>query len=238
MQQPLSTPDLAGIRGIVFDAVGTLIEAYPRVAEAYTAAALRQHVVLNSALVHARFREHFATDEAEGNRGSMSTNESREKARWRKLVAKTLPEVPDPERAFRELWDHFAQASSWQTFPDVGPAIESLRDAGIALGIGSNFDARLRSLVAGLPELAPLSDAIVISSDVGFRKPHPAFYAAACARLQLPADQVLFVGDDPEADFAAPQRAGFRSALVERENVSPPLSSFPDLTALSAAVLR
>ena len=41
-----SQPTWNGIRGIVFDAVGTLIKPVPSVAEAYTAAARRQGVVL------------------------------------------------------------------------------------------------------------------------------------------------------------------------------------------------
>ena len=83
-----------------------------------------------------------------------------------------------------------------------------LRGAGLPVRIASNFDGRLRAVAAGLPELAGFVDTLIISSEVGYRKPHPAFYAAACASLGLPTDRVLSVGDDPENDVLGAERAG------------------------------
>ena len=73
-----SETGLNGIRGIVFDAVGTLIKPVPSVAEAYTAAASRQGVVIKPAegarAVSASFSERrrarrewaLSTDEGDG----------------------------------------------------------------------------------------------------------------------------------------------------------------------------
>ena len=88
--------------------------------------------------------------------------------------------------------------------------------------IASNFDARLRGVVAGLPELAGLGDSLVISSEVGYRKPHPAFYRAACESLGLPPGRVLCVGDDPENDVLGPDRArASRAVLLDRSGARP-----------------
>ena len=54
-----SQPTWNGIRGIVFDAVGTLIKPVPSVAEAYTAAADRQGVVLDPEEVQGTFSGAF-----------------------------------------------------------------------------------------------------------------------------------------------------------------------------------
>ena len=96
----------------------------------------------------------FQSDEVRGDRGIHSTDEATEIWRWRRIVTKVLPEVPDPDRAFDELWDHFGRPESWQCFPDVAPAMRAIHDAGIAVCVGSNFDSRLRQVVLGLPDPA------------------------------------------------------------------------------------
>jgi putative hydrolase of the HAD superfamily len=228
-----TTSDDADIEGIVLDAVGTLIDPRPTVAEAYARAALRQGVVLEPAVVRRRFREHFGVDEGDERRGPMATDEALEARRWRRIVANVLPELPDPRRGFTELWDHFGRPDSWRCFDDVGPALRALADAGLPVRIASNFDARLRGIARCLPELAPWAEPVIISSEVGYRKPHPEFYRAACASLDLPPSRVLCVGDDPENDVLGPGRAGLRAALIDRDGRAPAdLPRLPDLSAL------
>ena len=209
-----------GIEGIVLDAVGTLIEPEPSVAEVYLTAARRQGIVLRAEDVHARFGRHFRDDEADESLGPMVTSEPLERRRWRRIVGQVLPEVPDLDRVFDELWDHFGRAQAWRCFADAGPVVATLKSAGFRLAVASNFDGRLRRVVAGLPELAALSSGLVISSEVGYRKPHPRFYQAVCEALGLAADRLLFVGDDSENDALGPTRAGLRGVLLDRRGVS------------------
>ncbi len=114
-----SQPTWNGIRGIVFDAVGTLIKPVPSVAEAYAAAARRQGVVLDLEEVRARFQVHFQSDKVHAEQGVLSTDEATERRRWRMIVTGVLPEVAEPDRAFDELWDHFSRPDSWRCYPDV-----------------------------------------------------------------------------------------------------------------------
>jgi putative hydrolase of the HAD superfamily len=222
-----------GIRGIVIDAVGTLIKPVPSVAEAYTAAAYRQGVVLEPEQVRSRFQIHFQSDAVHAEQGVLSTDEATERRRWRRIVAGVLPEITDPDRAFEELWDHFGRPESWRCYPDSVPALNALTKMGLSVCVGSNFDCRLRGVVRGLPELASWVDSLVISSEVGFRKPHPSFFQAACARLGLPPEQVLCVGDDLENDVRGAIRAGLTSLLLERSSLRPSdLPHVPNLTAL------
>jgi putative hydrolase of the HAD superfamily len=220
------------IRGIVLDAVGTLIKPVPSVADAYAAAARGQGVMLDREEVRARFTQHYKSDEVRGERGPYSTDEVTEIRRWRRIVAKVLPEISDLERAFHELWDHFGRPESWQCFPDVAPALQSIHAAGIVVCVGSNFDSRLRQVVRGLPELSWAVDTLVISSEVGFRKPHTSFYEAACLRLGLPGNEVLCVGDDIENDVHGAIEAGL-SALLLHRGAQPP-RELPYVRNLSA----
>jgi putative hydrolase of the HAD superfamily len=227
-----------GIEGIVLDAVGTLIDPSPSVAKAYAATALRQGLVVDEAEVKRRFGLHFRNDEVDEQLGPMATDEAIEHRRWRRIVANVLPDLPDLDRGFDELWTHFGRAEAWRCFPDVAPGLAALRDAGLPVRIASNFDGRLRSVAAGLPELAGFADTLIISSEVGYRKPHHAFYHAACASLGLRPDRVLCVGDDPENDARGAERAGLRGLLLDRDGRRPTgLVSMPDLMALAEALV-
>ena len=138
-----SQPTWNGIRGIVFDAVGTLIKPVPSVAEAYTAAARRQGVVLDPEEVKARFHVHFQSDKVHAEQGVLSTDEATERRRWRMIVTGVLPEVAEPDRAFDELWDHFGRPDSWRCYPDVAAG------AGLVWPSRGSRSASARILTAG-----------------------------------------------------------------------------------------
>jgi putative hydrolase of the HAD superfamily len=226
-------PNWGPIAGIVLDAVGTLIKPVPSVAEVYTEAARRQGVELNRDAVRARFNLHFQSDEVRGVHGIHSTDEATEIWRWRRIVTKVLPEVPNLQRTFVELWEHFGRPESWQCFPDVAPALRAIHEAGVAVCVGSNFDSRLRQVVLGLPDLSWAVDMLVISSEVGFRKPHALFFEAVSQRLGLPAAKILCVGDDLENDVQGAMRAGLSALLLDRGGDRPhDCPHVPDLTAL------
>ena len=225
------------VDGIILDAVGTLIDPVPSVAQVYASAALRQGLEVGLAEVKARFRQYFRDDEVDDQLGPMATDEATEFRRWRRIVTNVLPDLPDPDRAFAELWDHFGHPEAWRCFPDVASGLQALGDAGWPVRIASNFDGRLREVTSGLADLDGFSEVLIISSEVGYRKPHPNFYAAACASLGLPPDRVLCVGDDPENDVRGPERAGLRGALLDREGRCPVgLLSFPDLVTLARSL--
>jgi putative hydrolase of the HAD superfamily len=226
------------IDGLILDAVGTLIEPEPSVARVYADAALRQGLTVDIAEVKRRFGRYFRNDEVDEQKGPMVTDETIEYRRWRRIVANVLPDLPDPDRAFGELWDHFGRPEAWRCFPDVGPGLKLLKQAGIPVRVASNFDTRLRTVAASLPELAEFVETLVISSEVGYRKPHPAFYAQACASLGLTPDRVLCVGDDPENDVLGAERAGLRrGVLLDRDGKKPfGLVTFPNLFSLAGSL--
>lgn len=57
---------------------------------------------------------------------------------------------------------------------------------------------------------------VVCSCDIGWRKPHPSVYQCALKRTRTTANNVLFVGDDPENDISAPLTFGMSTLLLDR----------------------
>jgi putative hydrolase of the HAD superfamily len=57
--------------------------------------------------------------------------------------------------------------------------------------------------------------AVVTSVEVGWRKPHPAIYAAALSRLDADPAAAAFVGDTYDADYAGPAAAGMTAFLID-----------------------
>jgi putative hydrolase of the HAD superfamily len=209
-----AAPRLAGIRAVFFDAVGTLIVPDPPAAAVYHAVAGRHGSRLDMGVVRARFAAAFRRQEELDREGGWRTDEARELARWRAIVAEVLDDISDPERCFHTLYRYFAEPGSWSCDPKAGPVLRELARRGFRLGIASNFDHRLRGLAAALPELAP-AGRLVISAEAGWRKPAPGFFARLCREADLPPGQILYVGDDEANDYAGATAAGLRALLFD-----------------------
>jgi putative hydrolase of the HAD superfamily len=54
--------------------------------------------------------------------------------------------------------------------------------------------------------------AIVVSSELGWLKPHPELYRVALARVGARAEETVFVGDDLDNDVRGPKALGLRTA--------------------------
>ena len=109
------------------------------------------------------------------------------------------------------------------------------------LGLVSNFDdAATGRAVLSDTGVAHLFEAVIISAEVGMRKPNPKIYERVLDAMKLRPEEVLFVGDTPREDVAGPKRARMRVAWVNRrrgplpEGVPQPDFVVEDLAALPA----
>jgi len=205
---------LAAMRAIFFDAVGTLIHPDPPAALAYARIGQRFGSRLGEAQVVQRFAAAFAHEEELDRAGNLRTSAERERRRWRTIVARVLDDVTDAEACFRALYEHFAQPHAWRCDPAAAFLLQKLNDAGYHLGLASNYDERLRSVVAGLASLQRIQH-LVISAEVGWRKPAPEFYAALCRAVDLPAATILHLGDDRSNDYDGARAAGLQALLLD-----------------------
>lgn len=204
----------AGTRAVFFDAVGTLLFPNPSVAAVYADFAGRHGAAVTADEVRGPLRAAFVRQEQLDSAAGWRTDEARERARWETVVRESLPGA-DHAPCFAGLWDWFATPSAWTVHPEADAVLRALTDRGLIVGLASNFDARLRPLLAAFPELALVADRCVISSAVGWRKPAPAFFAALVQMAGCPAGDILYVGDDRRNDYDGAVAAGVRAVLFD-----------------------
>jgi putative hydrolase of the HAD superfamily len=199
---------------VFFDAVGTLIYPEPPAPAVYAAVGRRFGSRLDEATIRTRFRAAFRRQEEADYARNLRTDEPREFARWRAIVREVLDDVVDAEKCFQELYAHFARADAWRCEPQTAEVLAELAARGHVLGIASNFDHRLRGLVENMPALKPVRR-LVISSEIGYRKPSRLFFTAMCVYTVTMPEQILYVGDDPVNDYAGARAAGLQAVLLD-----------------------
>ncbi len=127
-----------------------------------------------------------------------------------------LPARPDHLRMLAD-----ETAAAWQRHvavdPDAAPVLGRLKQS-LPLALVSNFDhpPHVRS-VLGEAGLLDLFDAVVVSADVGIKKPDPGIFSPPLETLGVDPARVAFVGDAPE-DMAAAEAAGLVSILLRRRS--------------------
>ena len=138
---------------------------------------------------------------------------------WATLVDATFGELVQSSPSatfFPELYTRFAEPDVWHVFEDVMPVLKTLRSRGVALGIISNWDERLRPLLNRL-KLDHYFDAIVVSCEAGVHKPSQGIFETACAALGARPANTLHVGDSFEMDVAGARAAGLQARWLRRE---------------------
>ena len=95
-------------------------------------------------------------------------------------------------------------------FEQTIAALEELRRRGRTIALCSNWDWDLdRHLVAN--DVVRHVDLVVCSATAGIRKPNPAIFEIVTGALGVDASDVLFVGDDLDADVDGARAAGMRA---------------------------
>lgn len=140
-------------------------------------------------------------------------------------------------QAAQDVWSsYYALASSTHAL------LEALRERGLRLALVSNTASPewLLEPILERQGLVARVDAVVLSSEVGKRKPHPAIFERALRELDVDAAEALFVGDRLDADVAGASRVGMRTvqALWFRadegpDGVEPDFQAFTQMDVLN-----
>lgn len=223
------------ILAVVFDAVGTLLHLCEPVGETYAHFARGHGVVVPASRLDEAFARVLAAAPPNVHPGvSRAVAAERERGWWRERVRETfrsadgMTRFPDFDAFFGRLWAHYAGAAAWRLAAGAKQCLDGLASRDLRLGVLSNFDQRLRSVLAELG-LGDRFEVITLPSDAGAAKPERAIFEACLERLGLAAPRVLYVGDRAVLDLAGARAAGLLALDV---------GSLADLSALPGAIDR
>lgn len=111
------------------------------------------------------------------------------------------------------------------------------------LGIVSNFDyAPTAQWILEREGIAPLFQTVVISDQVGWRKPKPVIFETALAHLRVDPHETLFIGDRADIDVLGAKGVGMSAAWINRdgeplpEGVPTPDYELTDLAELATVL--
>jgi putative hydrolase of the HAD superfamily len=212
------------LQALFFDAAGTLIRPAEPVGTTYAQVARRHGLAVEPEALMQAFRVAWKETAPPLHPDGQSAADD-DRGWWRNLVGNVFGRVlgkPMAEDAledlFSELYLYYGQPQAWSVFDDVVPALSDLaRDH--RLLVLSNFDRRLRSILAG-HDLLRWFEQVIISSEVGAAKPHPRMFQAALAASGSPPQEALHIGDDSICDLAGAQNCGIHAFQVRRPDSS------------------
>jgi len=108
-----------------------------------------------------------------------------------------------------------AQYNDLETFADVAPGLERLKNAGHQMVVFSNGSPSMLDALMDAADLRPYFDGYFSVDEVEVYKPSPIVYRRVAERLERPIGDVRLVSSNPFDDVGA-EAAGMRAAWVDR----------------------
>jgi putative hydrolase of the HAD superfamily len=221
-------------RAVFFDAGETLVHPHPSFPELLTLTLREEGLEVDPALIREKLyvvSDRFARSAQEGELWSTSPQRSREfwGSVYRGLLAEMGLEFGDG--LAHRLYTTFTDLSNYRLFPDVEATLGLLRDAGLTLGVISNFEEWLERLLESLG-VSGFFDVRVISGVEGMEKPDPRIFRLALDRTGVSAPDTVYVGDSPMFDVEPAGEVGMFAILLDRRG------RFPDHSGLRITSLE
>jgi len=216
-------PEMSRIQAVFFDAAGTLFHVKGSVAEIYLRHAEKYGVKSSSAMldaVSAAFKRAFREAPPPAFAVSNPSDIKRcERLWWFDIVHNVFYRVgmfDGFDEYFDDVFHAFEGPAYWTLYPETLSILKALKERGMELGIISNFDSRLFTVLRGLG-LAEFFDTVTISTLAHAAKPSSRIFQLALDKHALDPDEAIHVGDSVRDDLEGACRAGLHGALVDRE---------------------
>lgn len=198
-----------GIKAVVFDLFGTLIDNFVR--EEY------QENLHQMAQLMEISPEAFSTGWKEIYRDRL-LGFCRSPRGCVERICRNLnvsPPVDAVTRACQLRFDYVRQ--SLVPRPDTLPTLKALREMGMKIGLLSDCSSEIPEI---WPEtaLAPFFDTTTFSCNEAAKKPMPQIYFNTAVRLNVDVTECLFVGDGGSLELSGAQRVGMQPIRIQTEN--------------------
>jgi len=118
--------------------------------------------------------------------------------------------VPDLVRVYRE------HKPTIDYLPDAEAVLQELQGLGVPLAVISDGPLVSQAAKAEALGVARYADPVVLTDAWGaaYWKPHVRAFEAVAEAFGLPAERLVYIGDNPEKDFHAPTQLGWTSVRL------------------------
>jgi len=219
MKSFLQSPNIARPKVVFFDAVGTLFGVVGSVGLQYATIAQRHGVIATADDLNQSFYRAFKQSGSPAFPGAAAIDIPGLEYDWWKEITRASFEraqlFADFDAFFTDLFAYFASGEPWVVYPETIQTLDFFRESGIAIGIISNFDSRLYSVLRSL-SLDHYFQSVTISTEVGAAKPNGKIFTIALAKHNCIAREAWHVGDSLKEDYEAATGMGLRGILVDR----------------------
>ena len=127
---------------------------------------------------------------------------------------------PHNAKAAHSMWELFKRNYFDSLFPDTLPTLQRFKALGVPMGIISNYGTHLLDLLPKL-KIFDFFDFIIVSAIVGTVKPDPKIFEIGIEEAGVPADQILYIGDNFVDDIQGANRVGINAVLINRPGREP-----------------
>ena len=228
---------LSKYKAVLFDVSGTLLRVEPSVGEVYATYARPFGFKGSGKELNRLFHKEWINSGGIESLGEKS-GEQAERDFWKSLVFQVFEHsggLENFEHYFEIIYEAFARKDHWHVFDDVidSGILEKLKNSSITLGVVSNWDSRLHTILKGTG-LAEYFDFILASAEVGSAKPDKKIFIEAIRRSGVKPAEVCHIGDDLLADIRGANSVGIEAILIDRnskhkKNSLATISSFQEL---------
>jgi putative hydrolase of the HAD superfamily len=222
-REPMQRGELARIEWVFFDAGETLVSPRPSFGKAIVQICREAGVFLDEdraeEVADRCFKEFLDLLARFDEDRLFSTSPEKSRRFWTRYYTEFLLRMGMHQKVARDLsnhlYDELSNFERYGVFEDVEPVLERLDDAGLQMGVISNWEPWLDELLDYLG-IGRFLRVRVISGKEGVEKPDPAMYRRALLRAQTLPEVSLHVGDDPRADGEPASGLGMSFVLVDR----------------------
>jgi putative hydrolase of the HAD superfamily len=119
----------------------------------------------------------------------------------------------------------------FQLFPDSLPVLEDMRKSKYPLAVVSDAQKVFCPEEGEILGIRQFFRVFILSTDFGFRKPDSRLFTIACTLLGMPPADVVYIGNDPEADVKGAKQVGMQAILLDRNSTNSNHKLKPDFHA-------
>jgi HAD superfamily hydrolase (TIGR01549 family) len=107
---------------------------------------------------------------------------------------------------------------TWALFPQVEEVFKKIKERGLSIGVISNFDIDLDSILRADLGIFDFCDYVYCSSVVGMEKPNALFYQGFFSLHMIDVKSCIYFGDNYELDYVAGNQIGLTTYLLDVNN--------------------